>query len=74
VPFDDPHPGSHAGLVPVMALAGQAAGLGRLAAVHARTARHRRGHRTLHLPQGRHRQGEWLTLWHSACGPPATTA
>jgi hypothetical protein len=62
---------SNAGLVPVMALAGRA-GLGDLAAVPARTARHGRGHLT--LPQHWHRQHEWLTLWEAACGPPATTA
>ena len=45
-----------------------------LVAVPARTARHGRGHLTLHLPQGWHREGEWLSLWHHACGPPATTA
>jgi hypothetical protein len=45
-----------------------------LVAVPARTARHGRGHLTLHLPQGWHRRDEWLALWHSACGPPATTA
>jgi hypothetical protein len=59
---------SNAGLVPVMALAGRA-GLGDLAAVPARTARHGRGNLTLHLPQGWHREGEWLRLWHHACGP-----
>jgi hypothetical protein len=45
-----------------------------LVAVAARTARHGRGHLTLHLPQGWHRQDEWLTLWEAACGPPATAA
>jgi hypothetical protein len=38
-----------------------------------RTARHGRGHLTLHLPAGWHREHEWLTL-HAACGPPATPA
>ena len=44
-----------------------------LIAVAARTARHGRGHLTLHLPQGWHREHEWLTL-HNACGPPAAAA
>src|SRR5262249_19622627 len=37
--------------------------------VAARTARHGRGHLTLHLPERWHRGQEWLNLWH-ACGPP----
>ena len=41
-----------------------------LIAVAARTARHGRGHVTLHLPEGWHRQHEWLSLWDAACGPP----
>jgi len=45
-----------------------------LIAVAARTARHGRGHLTLHLPEGWHRQHEWLNLLHAACGPPATAA
>jgi hypothetical protein len=45
-----------------------------LIAVAARTARHGRGHLTLHLPQGWHREREWLNLWETACGPPATAA
>jgi hypothetical protein len=45
-----------------------------LVAVAARTARHGRGHLTLHLPQGHHRQAEWLNLWEAACGPPAAAA
>jgi hypothetical protein len=45
-----------------------------LVAVPARTARHGRGRLTLHLPDNWHRQHEWLSLWHHACGPPATTA
>ena len=44
-----------------------------LIAVAARTARHGRGHLTLHLPQGWHREHEWLTLL-AACGPPAAVA
>ena len=39
--------------------------------VAARTARHGRGHITLHLPEGWHREHEWMTLFAAACGPPA---
>jgi hypothetical protein len=42
-----------------------------LIAVAARTARHGRGHLTLHLPEGWHREQEWLNLLGAACGPPA---
>ena len=42
--------------------------------VAARTARHGRGHLTLHLPEGWHRHQEWLNLFEAACGPPATAA
>ncbi len=45
-----------------------------LIAVAARTARHGRGHITLHLPQGWHREQEWLNLWDAACGPPPAAA
>ena len=45
-----------------------------LITVAARTARHGRGHITVHLPEGWHRQHEWLTLFTAACGPPAATA
>src|ERR1035441_6889823 len=45
-----------------------------LIAVAARTARHGRGHLTLHLPEGWHREQEWLNLWDAACGPPAPAA
>jgi Transposase DDE domain group 1 len=45
-----------------------------LITVAARTARHRRGHITLHLPEGWHREQEWRNLWDAACGPPATAA
>ena len=45
-----------------------------LIAVAARTARHGRGHITLHLPDGWHREQEWLNLWEAACGPPAAAA
>jgi hypothetical protein len=42
--------------------------------VAARTARHSRGHLTMHLPEGWHRRQEWLNLFESACGPPAAAA
>ena len=42
--------------------------------VAARTARHGRGHITLHLPEGWHRQHEWMTLFTTACGPPPAEA
>jgi hypothetical protein len=45
-----------------------------LIAVAARTARHGKGHLTLHLPEGWHREQEWLNLWDAACGPPAAAA
>jgi hypothetical protein len=45
-----------------------------LIAVAARTARHGRGHLTLHLPEGWHREHEWLTLLCAGCGPPAAAA
>jgi Transposase DDE domain group 1 len=45
-----------------------------LIAVAARTARHGRGHVTIHLPAGWHREREWLNLWEAACGPPAAAA
>jgi DDE family transposase len=45
-----------------------------LIAVAARAARHGRGHLTLHLPEGWHREQEWLNLWDTACGPPAAAA
>ena len=41
--------------------------------VAARTARRGRGHLTLHLPQGWHREHEWLSLL-AACRPPAAAA
>jgi len=40
----------------------------------ARTARHGRGHVTLHLPEGWYREHEWRTLFVAACGPPAPLA
>ena len=45
-----------------------------LIAVAARAARHGRGHLTLHLPEGWHREQEWLNLLAAACGPPAAAA
>jgi hypothetical protein len=42
--------------------------------VAARTARHGRGHITLHLPDGWHREQEWMTLFTAACGPPPAAA
>ena len=45
-----------------------------LIAVAARTARHGRGHITLHLPEAWHREQEWLNLIAAACGPPAAAA
>jgi Transposase DDE domain group 1 len=42
--------------------------------VAARTARHRRGHITLHLPEGWHREQDWASLFEAACGPPACAA
>ena len=45
-----------------------------LIAVAARAARHGRGHLTLHLPEGWHREQDWLNLLGAACGPPAAAA
>ncbi|HEY6276350.1 MAG TPA: IS1380 family transposase [Streptosporangiaceae bacterium] len=45
-----------------------------LISVAARIARHGRSHLTLHLPEGWHRQNEWMTLFEAACGPPAQAA
>jgi hypothetical protein len=45
-----------------------------LIAVAARTARHGRGQITLHLPEGWHREREWLGLLAAACGPSAAAA
>ena len=42
--------------------------------VAARIARHGRGHITLHLPEGWHREQEWMNLFEAACGPPARAA
>jgi hypothetical protein len=45
-----------------------------LVAVAGRSARHGRDGLTLHLPDGWHREREWLNLWEAACGPPAAVA
>ncbi|MGH3274028.1 MAG: transposase, partial [Streptosporangiaceae bacterium] len=45
-----------------------------LIAVAARIARHGHGHITVHLPEGWHRQAEWMNLLDAACGPPAAVA
>jgi DDE family transposase len=42
--------------------------------VAARTARHGRGHLTMHLPAAWHREHEWMNLFEAACGPPAAAA
>jgi hypothetical protein len=42
--------------------------------VAARTARHGRGHLTMHLPEGWHREHQWMNLFEAACGPPAAPA
>jgi hypothetical protein len=39
-----------------------------------RTARHGRGHLTLHLPEAWHRQAEWMNLFRAGCGPPGRAA
>ena len=45
-----------------------------LISVAGRTARHGRGHLTVHLPEGWHREQEWTSLFHAATGPPAPAA
>jgi hypothetical protein len=42
--------------------------------VAARAARHGRGHITLHLPEGWHRESEWMNLFEASCGPPPAQA
>ncbi|HEV2255543.1 MAG TPA: transposase [Streptosporangiaceae bacterium] len=42
--------------------------------VAARIARHGHGHLTVHLPEGWHRDHEWMNLFEAACGPPAIAA
>jgi hypothetical protein len=45
-----------------------------LISVAARTARHGRGHITMHLPEGWRRQAGWMNLFEATCGPPAAAA
>jgi hypothetical protein len=45
-----------------------------LITIAARAARHGRGHITLHLPAGWHREHEWMTLFTAACRPPPAAA
>jgi hypothetical protein len=45
-----------------------------LISVAARIARHGHGHITVHLPEGWHREHEWMNLFQAACGPPAAAA
>jgi hypothetical protein len=42
--------------------------------VAARTAWHGRRNLTVHLPEGWHREHEWMNLFEAACGPPAAAA
>jgi hypothetical protein len=45
-----------------------------LISIAARTARHGRGHITVHLPRDWHRETGWMTLLDAACGPAAAAA
>jgi hypothetical protein len=45
-----------------------------LISVAARIARHGRGHITMHLPEGWHREAGWMNLFEATCGPPAAAA
>ena len=45
-----------------------------LITIAARTARHGRGHLTLHLPDGWHRAHRWASLLRAATGPPTAAA
>jgi hypothetical protein len=45
-----------------------------LIGVAARIARHGRGEITVHLPEGWHRETEWMNLFEATCGPPAQAA
>jgi len=45
-----------------------------LISIAARTARHGRGHLTLHLPEAWHHDQQWMNLFEAACGPPAAAA
>ncbi len=42
--------------------------------VAARIARHGHGHITVHLPEGWHRDCEWMNLFEASCGPPRSRA
>ena len=42
--------------------------------VAGRTVRHGHGHLTLHLPEGWHREHEWINLFAATCGTPAAPA
>jgi hypothetical protein len=42
--------------------------------IAARAARHGRGEITLHLPEGWHREQEWMNLFEAATGPPVQAA
>jgi hypothetical protein len=42
--------------------------------VAARIARHGRGEITLHLPEGWHREQDWMNLFETATGPPSARA
>jgi DDE family transposase len=42
--------------------------------VAARTARHGRGHITVHLPEEWHHEAEWMHLFEAATGPPTPAA
>jgi hypothetical protein len=42
--------------------------------VAARIARHGRGEITLHLPDGWHREQDWMNLFEAATGPPSARA
>ena len=42
-------------------------------AVAARTARHGRGHLTMHLPEGWHREHEWMNLLRSRLRPASSS-
>ena len=42
--------------------------------VAARIARHGRGEITLHLPDGWHREQDWMNLFEATTGPPSARA
>jgi len=45
-----------------------------LIAVAGRVARHGRSEITLHLPEGWHREQEWMNMFEASCGPPSRAA